>query len=59
MPSLCDVNVLVALAYRKHAFHQAAAAWLSEIENAAAVMVCRQTQLGLLRLLSTRCDGRR
>lgn len=55
MPSLCDVNVLVALAYRKHEFHSAAADWLSQSEDEpASIMVCRQTQLGLLRLLSTR-----
>lgn len=54
MPSLCDVNVLLALAYGRHAHHRSAAAWLATINEAEAVVVCRQTQLGLLRLLSTR-----
>ncbi len=54
MPSLCDVDVLAALAYRKHQFHPQAAEWLRTIEDEGALIVCRQTQLGLLRLLSTR-----
>lgn len=54
MPSLCDVNVLLALTYGRHAHHRAAAAWLATIGDAKAVVVCRQTQLGLMRLLSTR-----
>lgn len=54
MSSLCDVNVLLALVYERHAHHRAAAAWLAPINDVEAVVVCRQTQLGLLRLLSTR-----
>jgi toxin-antitoxin system PIN domain toxin len=46
--------VLLALAYRKHTSHRAAAEWLGHIDDAAGVVVCRHTQLGLLRLLSTR-----
>lgn len=53
-PSLCDVNVLLALAYRRHTGHRAASDWLGQVDSEAAVVICRQTQMGLLRLLSTR-----
>lgn len=54
MPSLCDVNVLLALVYGRHQFHAQAAEWLAGINDEAGVIVCRQAQLGLLRLLSSR-----
>jgi uncharacterized protein len=54
MPSLWDVSVLFALAYRKHASHRQAAGWLEQIDDGAAVAICRHTQMGLLRLLSNR-----
>jgi toxin-antitoxin system PIN domain toxin len=54
MPSLCDVNVLLALVYGRHQFHSQAVAWLDGMDTEAGIIVCRQTQLGLLRLLSTR-----
>lgn len=54
MPSLCDVNVLLALVYGRHEHHALAARWLDTTDREADVIVCRQTQLGLLRLLSTR-----
>lgn len=54
MPSLCDVNVLLALAYGRHTHHRAATSWLATVDDAGAIVVCRQTQLALLRLLSTR-----
>jgi toxin-antitoxin system PIN domain toxin len=51
---LCDVNVLLALVYGCHEFHAHAVAWLDAIQDAHSVVVCRQTQMGLMRLLSTR-----
>jgi len=54
MPSLCDINVLLALAFGRHTHHRAATSWLATTNDAGAVVVCRQAQLGLLRLLSTR-----
>jgi uncharacterized protein len=51
MPSLCDVNVLLALCYDGHVHNPPAIAWLEKQED-LDVVLCRQTQLGLLRLLS-------
>jgi uncharacterized protein len=50
MSSLCDVNVLVALCYRQHVHHPTALAWL-DTQDDHALVLCRNTQLGLLRLL--------
>lgn len=52
MLSLCDVNVLLAICYDGHIHHPPALAWLNKQED-FGVVLCRQTQLGLLRLLST------
>ena len=51
MPSLCDVNVLLAVCYDGHTHHPHALAWLDKQED-LEVVLCRNTQLGLLRLLS-------
>jgi hypothetical protein len=50
MPALCDVNVLLAFCYDRHAHHAAALAWLDVQPSRSAALV-RVTQLGLLRLL--------
>jgi uncharacterized protein len=50
MPVLSDVNVLLALCYDRHIHHAAALFWL-DAQGARAVVLCRSTQLGLLRLL--------
>jgi uncharacterized protein len=52
MPALCDVNVLLALCYAGHVHHPQALGWLESQED-LGVVLCRQTQLGLLRLLCT------
>jgi len=52
MPALCDANVLLALCDGKHLHHGAALAWLDE-QEARSVVVCRATQMTLLRLLTT------
>lgn len=51
MPTLCDVNVLLALCYDGHVHHPQALTWL-EGQDDFGVTLCRNTQLGLLRLLS-------
>lgn len=48
---LPDVNVWVALASRRHVFHQVAAAWMDRVEG-DRVALCRITQMGMLRLLT-------
>jgi uncharacterized protein len=50
MPVLCDTNVLLALCYDRHSHHRSALAWL-ETQNEMSAILCRMTQLGLLRLL--------
>jgi predicted nucleic acid-binding protein len=39
MPSLCDINVLLALSYGRHTHHRATASWLATINDAGAVVV--------------------
>jgi toxin-antitoxin system PIN domain toxin len=51
MPALADVNFLLALCYEGHVHHPQALSWLGQQDD-LAVVLCRNTQLGLLRLLS-------
>jgi toxin-antitoxin system PIN domain toxin len=51
MPALCDINTLLACCYERHIHHPAALAWLDD-QDQLAVVICRQTQTGLLRLLT-------
>jgi uncharacterized protein len=51
MPALCDVNVLLALVTDRHAFHSRAVHWAESVPASGAVL-CRVTQMGLLRLLN-------
>lgn len=51
MPSLCDVNVLLALATDRHVHHPVVVRWLDGVATGEAV-VCRMAQSGLLRLLN-------
>jgi len=51
MPTLCDVNFLLALCYEGHVHHPQALAWLDQ-QGDLEVTICRNSQLGLLRLLS-------
>lgn len=51
MPALADVNCLLACCYQRHIHHPSALAWL-DAQDELAVVICRQTQLGLLRLLT-------
>lgn len=52
MPSLCDVNFLVPVCYDHHVFHAGALRWLASNSRAGEFVVCRASQLGLLRLLN-------
>jgi toxin-antitoxin system PIN domain toxin len=45
--------VWIALTYRGHIHHVAARGWLDSVPEDAAFCVCRLTQLGFLRLLTT------
>jgi toxin-antitoxin system PIN domain toxin len=53
MPSLCDVNVLLAICHADHVHHDSALQWLADVNAPAGVALCRVSQLGLLRLLNT------
>ena len=52
MPSLCDVNFLLALCHERHEHYPVAMAKLAATSAAGQMVVCRASQLGLLRLLS-------
>jgi uncharacterized protein len=52
MISLPDVNVWIALAIAEHIHHKAAQAWLDTSQG--AIVFCRITQMGLLRILTNR-----
>jgi len=49
-----DVNVWVALTYEGHVHHLIAADWFRKLSPDATLVFCRFTQLGLLRLLTTK-----
>jgi toxin-antitoxin system PIN domain toxin len=51
MATLCDVNCLLAFCYDRHVHHPDAITWL-ESQNELSVVICRNTQLSLLRLLT-------
>jgi len=48
-----DINVWIALTYRRHIHYISANNWLSSVPDEAALCFCRFTQLGFLRLLTT------
>ncbi|MCL4504860.1 MAG: PIN domain-containing protein [Chloroflexi bacterium] len=52
MPSLCDINVLLAICHADHSHHDTALHWLDGVEAASGIAVCRVSQIGLLRLLN-------
>ncbi len=53
MRTLCDVNVLLALAHARHTHHRPAVTWMAAVAAGEAGL-CRFTQLALLRLLTNR-----
>ncbi len=52
MPSLCDVSFLLPLCHGQHEHHAAAKEHLDGVAASGELVVCRLSQLGLLRLLS-------
>jgi predicted nucleic acid-binding protein len=52
MAALPDINVLLPLIYGAHVHHGAAVAWLNTIQEDGELVLCRVSQLGLLRLLN-------
>lgn len=52
IPALPDLNVWLALSIPPHAHHQAATNWFQQAGN-EAIVFCRSTQQGFLRLLTT------
>ena len=48
-----DINVWIALTYRKHSHYVSAKAWLDSVPDDSELCFCRFTQLGFLRLLTT------
>jgi toxin-antitoxin system PIN domain toxin len=53
MRHLPDTNVWLALSLKGHVHHTIARAWFSEAAPDDACVLCRPTQQGLLRLLTT------
>ena len=51
MPTISDVNYLLACCYERHVHHPSALAWLEQ-QDELSIVICRNTQMGLLRLLS-------
>jgi uncharacterized protein len=52
MPALCDVNFVVAMCHRAHQHHGAAKSWLDAGKGDAGLILCRVSQLGMLRVLT-------
>ena len=50
---LCDVNLLLALVFEEHVAHRVTVEWSDARENDSLIL-CRPTQVSLLRLLSNR-----
>ena len=53
MATLCDVNCLLAFCYDRHMHHVQAITWLDS-QDELSVVLCRVTQLSLLRLLTNK-----
>ena len=49
-----DINVWLALSDVTHAHHAAAWAWLNRLPEDSRLILCRYTQLGILRLLTNK-----
>lgn len=52
MATLCDANVLLALCHRRHTAHAAVLQWLELFHEGDMLVICRFSQLALLRLLN-------
>jgi toxin-antitoxin system PIN domain toxin len=49
-----DVNVWLALTFERHVHHRTAAQWFTRLGDGDRICFCRFTQIGFLRLLSTK-----
>jgi toxin-antitoxin system PIN domain toxin len=50
---LPDVNVWVAINHNVHKHHSSAINWFNALDEQSTLIFCRQTQMGLFRLLTT------
>lgn len=53
MRQLCDINVLLALVTERHIHHTRCSAWWKMRDPTAPLLICREVQSALLRLLCT------
>lgn len=53
MRQMCDVNVLLALVAERHTHHLRCKEWWMARDFASPLLICREVQIALLRLLST------
>ncbi len=52
MAQMCDVNVLLALVAERHTHHDPCVNWWKSRHTDSPVLICREVQAALLRLLS-------
>ncbi len=52
MVHLCDVNILLALCHGQHEHHAVVSRWVEDGAARASMVLCRVTQLALLRLMN-------
>jgi uncharacterized protein len=50
---LPDVNLWVAINHKVHKHHSSAISWFQALDEQSTLIFCRQTQMGLFRLLTT------
>ena len=53
MRQMCDVNVLLALVAERHVQHERCKAWWRGRDHTLPLLICREVQMSLLRLLAT------
>jgi len=53
MRQMCDINLLLALVAERHVHHARCRAWWKHRDPSSPLLICREVQIGLLRLLST------
>ncbi len=53
MRQMCDINVLLALVAERHAHHDRCKCWWKSRDHSSPLLICREVQIALLRLLST------
>lgn len=53
MRQMCDVNILLALVAQRHAHHERCKCWWRSRDHSSPLLICREVQIALLRLLAT------